>query len=144
MKGKSFLFSYIERKHIFLRYSADVCFKSGSKGMSMEAATVLRETMLGVKFLHDMNWIHGDLKPQNIGILRGKPLRAVILDVGQATELALGSKLPAMAGCGGTVNYLAPERELTEYDHGVDVWPLAVIGYELTYGYHPFKFNLNP
>lgn len=112
--------------------------------MSITAAVIYREAMIGVKFLHDNSRIHRDIKPPNIGILPGKPPRAVLLDVGQAKELDLGSNLPATPGYSGTVNYLSPGREITEYDHGVDIWALGVIGHQLTYGYHPFEFKINP
>ena len=111
--------------------------------MSMEAARAFRDTLLGVRVLHDQRWVHGDLKPANIGMI-GTPPRAILLDVGQATCLALGATLGPKPGSGGTVNYLAPERELEPHDHLIDIWSLGVIGYELTYGHHPWRFRLNP
>lgn len=111
--------------------------------MSMEAAQAFRDTLLGVRVLHDHSWMHGDLKPANIGMI-GTPPRAVLLDVGQATCLAPGVSLDPKPGSGGTVNYLAPERELASHDHLVDIWSLGIIGYELTYGHHPWRFSLNP
>ncbi|KAI1737827.1 kinase-like domain-containing protein [Xylaria scruposa] len=116
----------------------------GSKGMSIEAATILRDALLGLKFLHDNGWIHKDIKPQNIGVIRGNPPRAVILDVGQAEVLASSATLQATPGSGGTVWYLAPEREMTRYDKGADIWPMGLIAIELTYGSNPFKFARNP
>ncbi|KAI0859240.1 kinase-like domain-containing protein [Xylaria cubensis] len=98
----------------------------GPRGMSMEAATILREALLGLKFLHDNDWIHKDIKPQNIGVIRSNPPRAVILDVGQAVFLASGATLEATPGFGGTVGYLAPEREMTRYDKGADIWSYGV------------------
>ena len=110
--------------------------------MTIEAAYIFRDILLGLEFLHENSWLHLDIKPQNIGVLPGNPPRAVILDIGQATFLR--GTLKAKAGRGGTVNYLAPEREICEYDHAVDVWSVAVIGFELIYGYHPFRFAVNP
>ncbi|KFY92196.1 hypothetical protein V500_04257 [Pseudogymnoascus sp. VKM F-4518 (FW-2643)] len=115
----------------------------GARGMSMEAARAFRDTLLGVRVLHDQRWMHGDLKPANIGMI-GTPPRAVLLDVGQATYLAPSATLDPKPGSGGTLNYLAPERELEPHDHLVDIWSLGVIGYELTYGHHPWRFSLNP
>ncbi|KAI0196674.1 kinase-like domain-containing protein [Xylaria flabelliformis] len=116
----------------------------GPRGMSMEAATILREALLGLKFLHDNDWIHKDIKPQNIGVIRSNPPRAVILDVGQAVFLASGATLEATPGFGGTVGYLAPEREMTRYDKGADIWSMGVVALELTYGRNLFKFARNP
>ena len=111
--------------------------------MSIEAAFIFRDALLGLQFLHDNSWLHGDIKPQNIGVLPTKPPRAVILDFGQAALLEVGL-LTARPGRGGTINYLAPERELTAYNHLVDIWSMAVIGFELIYGHHPFRFAINP
>jgi serine/threonine protein kinase len=112
--------------------------------MSLEVAVIFRDALLGLKFLHNNGWVHRDMKPPNIGVLPGSPPRAVLLDVGQATFLEPDSMLPSKPGYGGTVNYLAPEREMSVYDHAVDVWPMGVMGFELTYGHHPFMFAANP
>lgn len=110
----------------------------------MVAAIIFRDVLLGLEFLHKNGWLHRDIKPQNIGVTLGSPPRAVILDVGQAEVLALGIKLQATPGQGGTLGYLAPEREMSHYDHGADIWPMGVIAIELTYGRHPFRFAINP
>lgn len=47
-------------------------------------------------------------------------------------------------GDGGTITYLDPEREMLPYKHSVDIWAMGIVGYELTYGCHPFKFLVNP
>ena len=57
--------------------------------MSIEAAAIFREALLGVKFIHDNSWFYGDIKLQNIGVLSGKPPRAVLLDVGQARPITI-------------------------------------------------------
>ncbi|KAI1922905.1 hypothetical protein LOZ65_003375 [Ophidiomyces ophidiicola] len=101
------------------------------------------EALLGLNFLHSHNWIHGDIKPNNIGISRGVP-HAVLLDLENSIKLQPGSFLPASPGKGGTVNYLAPERELQEHDSLIDVWSMGVVGFEMLYRYHPWKFALNP
>ncbi|KAI0543636.1 kinase-like domain-containing protein [Xylaria curta] len=116
----------------------------GPRGMTIEAATILREALLGLQFLHENGWIHQDIKPRHIGVIPSNPPRAVILDVGQAEVLVPGTTLQAAPGQGGTMGYLAPEREMSCYDKGVDIWPMGVIATELTYGRHPFMFAKNP
>ena len=111
--------------------------------MSIEAATIFRDALLGLEFLHNNGWLHRDIKPCNIGILPSNPPRAILLDIGQAIFLK-DKLLPSTPGYGGTVHYLAPEREMSEYNHLVDVWSMAIIGFQLTYGYHPFMFAVNP
>jgi len=87
--------------------------------MPREAARVFRDMLLAVKVLHDNGWLHGDLKPPNIDLIGTR------------------SALEPTPGSGGTLNYIAPERELNPYDHSVDIWGLGCVGYELTYGRHP-------
>jgi serine/threonine protein kinase len=111
--------------------------------MSIVAACVFRDTLLGVKVLHDNRWLHGDLKPPNIRLI-GTPPRPVLLDTGGAVYLELGAALQLTPGSGGTIDYIAPERELEPYNHSVDIWSLGCLGYELTYGYHPWRLALNP
>ncbi|KAI1977923.1 hypothetical protein LOZ53_003418 [Ophidiomyces ophidiicola] len=107
-------------------------------------ADLFYEALLGLNFLHSHNWIHSDIKPNNIGISIGGAPRAVLLDLDNSIKLQPGCFLPATPGQGGTVNYLAPERELQEHDSLVDVWSMGIVGFELLYRYHPWKLALNP
>lgn len=74
------------------------------------------------------------------------PPRAVPIDLGGAEHIpAAGGSLPPSPGAGGTVGYLSPERELEEYGLPSDIWAMGVVGYELSYGRHPWRFfSLNP
>lgn len=111
--------------------------------MTIEAATAFRAALLAVKVMHDGGWLHRDLKPTNIGLV-GKPLRAVLLDVGTSRHIQAGGSLHAVPGTVGTIGYLAPELELEDYDHSIDIWSMGIILFELTYNYHPWKYAINP
>lgn len=115
----------------------------GSKGMTIEAASVFRDALLGVKVMHDGHWLHRDLKPANIGF-KSNPIRSVLLDIGTSRRIYAGGSLPHKPGMVGTIGYLAPELELEEYGPSIDIWPMAIILFELTYNYHPWKFTINP
>ncbi|KAK3349739.1 kinase-like domain-containing protein [Lasiosphaeria hispida] len=117
--------------------------KGGSNGMTIEAAAAFRAALLGVKVMHDGRWLHRDLKPTNIGLI-GKPLRSVLLDVGTSRHIQAGGSLRPEPGTVGTVGYLAPELELEDYDHSIDIWSMGIILFELTYNYHPWKYAINP
>ena len=110
--------------------------------MTIEAATAFRAALLGVKVMHDGRWLHRDLKPTNIGLI-GKPLRSVLLDVGTSRHIQAGGSLRPEPGTVGTIGYLAPELELEDYDHSIDIWSMGIILFELTYNYHLWKFSIN-
>lgn len=107
-------------------------------------SSLFHDALLGLDFLHSHNWVHRDLKPGNIGSLDEGPPHVVLLDFEGAVNLQQGELLPATPGRCGTVNYLAPERELQAHDCLIDVWSMGVIGFELLHGYHPWKLALNP
>jgi serine/threonine protein kinase len=102
---------------------------------------LLKDALEGVRFLHSHNWIHGDLKPQNIGWMGN---RSVLIDLEGAIRMNPGERVPPTPGSGGTVPYLAPEREMQAYDEGVDVWSIGLVLFQLAYGYHPWNVLKNP
>ena len=82
--------------------------------------------------LHDAGYVHGDVKPSNIGFASNGT--AKLLDFG----LARLTNVPGQPA-GGTLPYVSPEvlrgRAATEAD---DVWSLCVVLYEMVTGRRPF------
>ena len=82
--------------------------------------------------LHDAGYVHGDVKPSNIGFASNGT--AKLLDFGLA-RLTNVHDQPA----GGTLSYLSPEvlcgGQAVEAD---DVWSLCVVLYEMVAGRRPF------
>uniref|UniRef100_A0A1B6CSF7 non-specific serine/threonine protein kinase n=1 Tax=Clastoptera arizonana TaxID=38151 RepID=A0A1B6CSF7_9HEMI len=105
-----------------------------------EAAQIMREICLAVKYLHDMNIAHRDLKPENLlyskhddtGVLK-------LTDFGFAKEIS--SKVALQTPC-YTPYYVAPEvLGPDKYDKSCDIWSLGVIMYILLCGFPPFFSN---
>jgi len=99
----------------------------------------------GLKYLHDSNIIHGDIKAHNI--LAGDDGSPQLCDFGQ-------SKLIGIAGFtattfAGSVRYLAPELLPTESNGNViltresDVFAFSMVALEILSGKRPF-FNMVP
>jgi serine/threonine protein kinase len=99
------------------------------------------DALKGIDFLHSNRWLHGDLKPNKIGI-RGT--RAVLLNMESSIHIPPNSLVSPAPGYGGTTWYLAPERDIQSFDYLVDIWSIGVVLFELAYGYHPWKFDVNP
>lgn len=109
---------------------------------------MLIEILGALHFLHTNEWIHGDLKPDNIGVVdqQAVKLQIVLLDMDEAFPvLADGGLYTYPPGStGGTIGWLSPEREMTGYDQSCDLWSLGVLVVWLVTGLHPWNFAVNP
>jgi len=99
-------------------------------------ATILRETLLGLKYLHQNSQIHRDIKAGNI--LIGSDGNVKISDFGVTAKLKKGKKRSTLIG---SPCYMAPEILDQEgrngYDSKVDIWSLGITALELAYGKPP-------
>ncbi|KAH7459202.1 hypothetical protein FOMA001_g20174 [Fusarium oxysporum f. sp. matthiolae] len=121
-------------------------FKQGQDRISI-VTTVLVDILGATNFLHRNRWIHGDLKPVNIGIRTwtSECISVVLLDLDDAEESPFpGRHHPARPGTGGTIGWLAPEREMTGYNELADIWSIGVMGIEMISGRHPWRQGRNP
>ena len=93
----------------------------------------------GVRFLWSQNFIHRDLKPQNLLLSKrqGSALPALkIADFGFARHL--GNTAMAETLCGSPL-YMAPEiLRFHKYDAKADLWSVGTIIYEMLAGKPPF------
>lgn len=111
-----------------------------------DAIQIMHELLLAVHYIHQLGYLHRDLKPGNI-MLRKKSSRTkdspifkakfdvILIDFGLCARADDFSETSFLKDRSGTVGYLAPElieRDYDEwYDRKVDVYSLGVVMVEL-------------
>ncbi len=110
-------------------------YPKGLKDQSL-IATILKEALQGLKYLHQNNQIHRDIKAGNI--LIGSDGSVKISDFGVAAKLKEGKKRNTFIG---SPCWMAPEvleqNQKNGYDSKVDIWSLGITALEMAHGKPP-------
>lgn len=111
-----------------------------------ECRTIIQQLLEGLAVMHQDGYVHRDLKPDNVFVLRGAPgWRVKIRDLGIGTRIGEDGMLHSTAR---TLFYMAPEllglmngvcSDGGGYTNLVDIWSLGIIFYELRTGKLPFE-----
>ncbi|KAK8863687.1 hypothetical protein M9Y10_011376 [Tritrichomonas musculus] len=104
----------------------------------VETASIIREIVNGLIYLHDNRIIHRDLKLENF--LIGKDGHIKIADFGLSTRLEYDDQR-RFTVC-GTPNYLSPEILCSSskgHSYEVDIWAIGVCAFALLTGKPPFE-----
>ena len=96
-----------------------------------EAVAVIAVLADALAALHEKGFLHGDIKPSNIGFSSNGSPKLLDFGLARTTDDATAA--------GGTLRYVSPEalagRPTGEAD---DIWSLCVVLYEAVSGRHPF------
>lgn len=105
-------------------------------GMEMNRVTFYSaEILLGLSYLHSLNIIYRDMKPENILLDDFGHVR--ISDLGLATFISPNKEISSSVG---TVGYMAPEViQHIPYVYGPDWWAFGCVIYEMIEGNIPFR-----
>ncbi|PKU62366.1 mitogen-activated protein kinase kinase kinase 18-like [Dendrobium catenatum] len=124
--------------NVFLEYAdggtiSDAIQRAGGRLPELTIRRYLCSILLGLRHIHDMGYVHCDIKPQNI-LIAGEEAR--IADFGLAKRAAEESHVEIR----GTPMYLAPESAArNEYEAAADIWALGCTVSEMVSGLPPWR-----
>ncbi|MBX7099708.1 MAG: protein kinase, partial [Myxococcaceae bacterium] len=104
-----------------------------------ETLQLFKQLAQGIDFIHEKGFIHRDIKAHNIMV--GPQGQATLLDFGILRSQRGNDALTRTGVVMGTPHYMAPELALglTDVDHRVDLYALAVVLFECLTGTLPFE-----
>ncbi|KAA6381598.1 MAG: putative AGC family protein kinase, partial [Streblomastix strix] len=119
--------------------------ESGTEISNRKAFELIAQITSAVHQLHINNIIHGDLKPENVLVM--KDYRVKLSDFGLARKIEEGRDY--LTAMGGTTFYLGPELLQKEAESrqkakkliqtpAADIWAIGVMMFELLAQRHPF------
>lgn len=117
---------------------------AGGKGLAeIEVKSYTRSIIKGLIHIHKNNYVHCDLKPANILLVRRNDSRfiAKIGDLGLARRTSRRTQQAGYYHCtlGGTLSYMAPETLIHNVQESPsDVWALGCLVLEMLTGNRPW------
>lgn len=102
-----------------------------------EVVFLLRQILEGVKHLHERDFVHLDIKPNNILLMTEHSYPEIkIIDFGLARQIKDGEQICLIVG---TPEYVAPEiLEFEPVGKPSDIWSIGVVAYVMLTGLSPF------
>ena len=104
----------------------------------IEVQNYIRQLINALKYLHERNIIHRDLKLENIFLTDNMVLK--LGDFGLAIQLKQSEENIKDFPC-GTPNYMAPEIFECNHSKKSDIWALGIVMYKLLFGKLPYDIG---
>ena len=109
-----------------------------SKFSESMAKNIFKQLILTIKYLHNMNIVHRDIKPDNILLELDNTIK--LCDFGVSKQIKKGQLLKDTCG---TPAFIAPEilKEKPYDPYVTDIWSSGVVLYIIVSGFFPFRGN---
>jgi calcium-dependent protein kinase len=105
-----------------------------------DAASIMKQILQAVNYLHSHGVCHRDLKPENI-LFSSMEAKSQLKVIDFGLSKVLNEIDEVMKGEVGTLYYMAPEVIEGKYNEKCDVWSCGVILYIILTGHPPFFFK---
>lgn len=103
---------------------------------------IITQAASGLAYMHEKNWIHRDVKPENIMSNRTGEVRVIDYTLTRRPISGLGKFLGVRVPRQGTKSYMSPEQILCESPAPTcDIYSFGITCYELACGRQPFRAN---
>ncbi len=116
--------------------SLDSLIRRKGKLTGVESEKILAQIVNALEYLHRLDIIHRDIKPQNFKVMPDGTVK--MLDFGIAKH-KYSPKFTQQGFVVGTTEYMAPEQFQSQVQKKSDIWSLGVLVYEMVTGYLPFE-----
>ena len=109
-----------------------------SKFSESMARNIFKQLIQTIKYLHNMNIVHRDIKPDNILLELDNTIK--LCDFGVSKQIKKGQLLTDTCG---TPAFIAPEilKEKPYNPYITDIWSSGVVLYIIVSGFFPFRGN---
>ncbi|OHT14194.1 CMGC family protein kinase [Tritrichomonas foetus] len=130
ISGHSCLAIGLYQRTLLERFS----FINDTAGLLLFIKCVMKQILLGLDFIHQAGFVHGDLKPDNIMLVRDDAYDIKFIDFGSATPI--DSDMPRIPQ---PLCYRSPELIIgSKWNEKVDIWSAGCIAVELILGFPIF------